>query len=267
MNTLDQEAPEFIYKYGTWDDILFRKLITEQLAYFASPEVYGEKNDFTHKLNVDYILNKANQFNYYKSYYYDEYKRYPIDDIIQMARNAVIRRPLTKDDIILHEKKWQYKYNNAIGVFCTGLSYQEKNLWNIFANKTKGHNMISGVCVKIDREQAFPGKYGTGKKIDYDAPVLCNLIDGDYNSYFEKALFTLPSKFCEENEYRIVLCFEENESREVSISKESIKQIILNPKMGKEKIQEIKECVQSILPDTEIKQLKKRGAEYKLVSI
>lgn len=43
MNTLDQEAPEFIYKYGTWDDILFRKLITEQLAYFASPEVYGEK--------------------------------------------------------------------------------------------------------------------------------------------------------------------------------------------------------------------------------
>lgn len=81
-----------------------------------------------------------------------------------MARNAVIRRPLTKDDIILHEKKWQYKYNNAIGVFCTGLSYQEKNLWDIFANKTKEHNTISGVCVKIDREQAFSGKYGTGKK-------------------------------------------------------------------------------------------------------
>lgn len=266
MNTLDQDAPEFIYKYGTWDNILFRKLITEQVAYFASPQIYGEEADFTHKLNVDYILNKENRFNYYKSCYYNEYKQCPINDIIQMARNAVKRRPLTKDVIIQHEKKWQDKYNNAIGVFCTGLGYQEKNLWNIFANKADGYSTISGVCVKIDREQAFPGQYGTGKKIDYDNPVLCNLIDGDYNSYFEKALFTLPSKFCNENEYRIVRSFSD-QNREIPIPKESIKQVILHPKMGPTKITEIKESIQSILPDTEIKQLKKRGSEYKLVSI
>lgn len=267
MNTLGQITPEFIYKYGTWDDILFRKLITEQVAYFASPKIYGERNDFIHKLNIDYILNEKNRFHYYKSYYQNKCKQCPIDDINQMARNAVRRRPLTKEDIIQHEKKWQDKYNNAIGVFCTGLNYMEKNLWDLFANKTKGYNTISGICVQIDREQAFSGIYGTGKKIDYDDPALCNLIDEDYNSYFEKALFTLPSDFCKENEYRIVLYFEENKSREIPIPKESIKLIILHPKMGTTKREEIKESAQSFLPHIDIKQLKRDKSEYKLVSI
>ena len=93
-------------------------------------------------------------------------------------------------------------------------------------------------------------------------PLLIFQSDTEAIKYAREFLFTLPADFCEENEYRIIRLFTKNESREIPIPKESIKLIILHPKMGPTKIKEIKESVQSILPDTEIKQLKKRGSEY-----
>lgn len=270
MNTLDQEAPEFIYKYGTWDDILFRKLITEQLAYFASPEIYGKEKDIIHKIDRS-ILEKKIRFLYYRNHYRNLYPNCSEDEINRMANNALKNYVLTEDIIRETEQTWQEIYYKVIGVFCAGLTPYEKILWENFGTKAKEKNIISGICIKIDQEQAFPGVFGTGKKTSHGSPVLFNPIhtqsDISENKYIIDWLFTLPAEFCDENEYRIVQLFCKNRSREVPIPKESIKQIILNPKMGKEKIQEIKQCVQSILPDTEIKQLKKRGAEYKLVSI
>lgn len=270
MNTLDQETPEFIYKYGTWDDILFRKLLTEQLAYFASPKIYGKEKDIIHKIDRS-ILDDNNRFQYYKNHYKDAYPNCPEDDINQMANNALKNYVLTEDRIREIEQTWQEIYHEVIGVFCAGLTPYEKILWDNFGLKAKGRPIISGICIKIDQKQAFPGMFGTGKKTSHGSPVLFNPLltqsDISANKYAIDWLFTLPAEFCDENEYRIVRLFSKKESREVGIPKESIKQVILNSKMGKEKIQEIKECVQFILPDTEIKQLKKRGLEYNLVSI
>lgn len=296
MNTLDQDAPEFIYKYGTWDNILFRKLITEQLAYFASPQIYGEEADIRHKIDRS-ILDENNRFQFYSSHYKNWYPNCSENEISRMAKNALKNNIITEDKLLDFEQRWQKLYYELIGVFCTGLTPYEENLWDEFGNKTKGSKIISGICIKIDTEQAFPGKRGTGKKPVHSSPVSFDpksILESENASinYMTDFLFTLPAKFCDENEYRIFSLFlnkrfldslfnnripdlfSDNQifdlfpdNREVPIPKESIKEIILNAKMGKEKQQEIKECVQSILPDTEIKQLKKRGSEYKLVSI
>lgn len=270
MNTLDQEIPEFIYKYGTWDNILFRKLITEQLAYFASPKIYGEESDIIHKIDRG-ILDDNNRFQYYKNHYKDLYPKCSQNDIIQMANNALKNHVLTEDILRKTEHYWQEIYYEVIGLFCAGLTPYEKNLWDNFGLKAKGRTIISGICIKIDQKQAFPEMFGTGKKTSYGSPVLFNPLltqsDISANKHVEDWLFTLPAEFCNENEYRIVRLFSKGESREVGIPKESIKQVILNPKMGKEKIQEIKECVQFILPDTEIKQIKISNRGSKLVSI
>ena len=53
----------------------------------------------------------------------------------------------------------------------------------------------------------------------------------------------------------------------IPIPKESIKLIILHPKMGTTKREEIKESAQSFLPHIDIKQLKRDKSGYKLVSI
>ena len=154
---------------------------------------------------------------------------------------------------------------NLLVYFAQDEPLMKKILWRDFG-KGKGENSISGICIQIDRELAFSGLFGTGKKTDYGSPVSFNPFLyfnlTQKQKYAREFLFTLPADFCEENEYRIIRLFTKNESREIPIPKESIKLIILHPKMGPTKIKEIKESVQSILPDTEIKQLKKRGSEY-----
>ena len=265
MNTLDQEAPEYIYKYGTWDDILFRRLITEQVAYFASPEIYGKEQDIIHKIDRC-VLDENNRLQFYRDHYKKQYPDCSEDEICRMAKNALKNNIITKDKLSEFEQYWQKIYYELIGVFCTGRTPYEKILWRDFGKKAKGENSISGICIQIDRELAFSGLFGTGKKTDYGSPVSFNPLlifqsDTEAIKYAREFLFTLPADFCEENEYRIIRLFTKNESREIPIPKESIKLIILHPKMGPTKIKEIKESVQSILPDTEIKQLKKRGSE------
>ena len=271
MNTLDQEAPEYIYKYGTWDDILFRKLITEQVAYFASPQIYREEADIKHKIDRS-ILEEDNRLQFYSNHYKKLCPLCSEDEITRMAKNALKNNIITEDKLLEVEQRWQKIYNELIGVFCTGLTPYEKILWRDFGGKAKEMNIISGICIKIDREQAFPEVFGTGKKTNYGSPILFNPLliyqsDTEAEKYASEFLFTLPADFCDENEYRIVRLLKNNKDREIPIPKESIKQIILNPKMGKEKMQEIKKCIQFILPDTEIKQLKRSNQTYKLVTI
>ena len=270
MNTLDQDAPEFIYKYGTWDNILFRKLITEQVAYFASPQIYGEEADIKHKIDRS-ILEENNRLQFYSNHHKKLCPLCSEDEITRMAKNALKNYLATENLLRQTEQYWQELYYKIIGVFCTGLTPYEEKLWRDFGEKTKEKNIISGICIKIDREQAFSGLSGTGKRTNYGPPVLFNPLlisqsDTEAIKYASEFLFTLPADFCDENEYRIVQLFS-NQNREIPIPKESIKQVILHPKMGPTKITEIKECIQSILPDTKIKQLKKRGSKYKLVSI
>lgn len=271
MKTLNQDTPEFIYKYGTWDNILFRKLITEQVAYFASPQIYGEGKDIKHKIDRC-ILDENNRLQFYSSYYKNKYQNCSENEISRMAKNALKNNIITEDKLLDFEQRWQKRYYELIGVFCTGFTSYEQKLWDGFAKKTPEKNIISGICIKIDREQAFSGLFGTGKKTNYGSPVLFNpflILQSDTEAikYVNEFLFTLPADYCDENEYRIIQLFPPNKNREVPIPKESIKEVILHPEMGPTKIKEIKESVQSILPDTEIKKLKKKGSEYKLVSI
>ncbi len=272
MNTLDQEAPKFIYKYGTWDNALFRKLITEQVTYFASPEIYGKEKDIIHKINRS-VLEENNRLQFYSNHYKNLYPLCSEDEITRMAKNALKNYLVTEDLLRQTEQYWQDIYYKIIGVFCTGVTPYEDNLWKSFGEekKAKGKNINSGICIKIDRELAFPGFFGTGKKTNYGSPVSFNPLlisqsDTDAIKYVSEFLFTLPADLCDENEYRIVQLFSD-QNREIPIPKESIKQVILHHKVRTTKIKEIKESVQSILPDTEIKQLKKKGSGYKLVSI
>ena len=98
MNTLDQEAPEYIYKYGTWDDILFRRLITEQVAYFASPEIYGKEQDIIHKIDRC-VLDENNRLQFYRDHYKKQYPDCSEDEICRMAKNALKNNIITKDKL------------------------------------------------------------------------------------------------------------------------------------------------------------------------
>ena len=270
MNTLDQDNPKFIYKYGTWDDILFRRLITEQVAYFASPEIYGKEQDIIHKIDRC-VLDENNRLQFYRDHYKKQYPDCSEDEICRMAKNALKNNIITKDKLSEFEQYWQKIYYELIGVFCTGRTPYEKILWRDFGKKAKGENSISGICIQIDRELAFSGLFGTGKKTDYGSPVSFNPLlifqsDTEAIKYAREFLFTLPADFCEENEYRIIRLFTKNESREIPIPKESIKRIILHPEMGTTKRKEIKESAQSFGIE-DIKQLKRDKSGYKLVSI
>ena len=119
MNTLDQEAPEYIYKYGTWDDILFRRLITEQVAYFASPEIYGKEQDIIHKIDRC-VLDENNRLQFYRDHYKKQYPDCSEDEICRMAKNALKNNIITKDKLSEFEQYWQKIYYELIGVFCTG---------------------------------------------------------------------------------------------------------------------------------------------------
>lgn len=137
MNTLDQEAPEYIYKYGTWDDILFRRLITEQVAYFASPEIYGKEQDIIHKIDRC-VLDENNRLQFYRDHYKKQYPDCSEDEICRMAKNALKNNIITKDKLSEFEQYWQKYTMNLLVYFAQDEPLMKKYYGEILEKRQRG---------------------------------------------------------------------------------------------------------------------------------
>lgn len=129
-----------------------------------------------------------------------------------MAKNALKNNIITKDKLSEFEQYWQKYTMNLLVYFAQDEPLMKKYYGEIW-KKAKGENSISGICIQIDRELAFSGLFGTGKKTDYGSPVSFNPLlifqsDTEAIKYAREFLFTLPADFAKKMNIELFDCLQ-----------------------------------------------------------
>lgn len=243
----EMELPDVFYKYRRWDDSMQRRLITHREIYFSNPFESDVRHELDFKIDESYIT-EDRLFRYYFEKTGDE----------KFASKMIKESPVHNRDLIIQNVR-QY-LNGRTYIFCTSEHKNSYTLWQEFAGRG------TGFCVGIDLRMLFRQQQeilGSGAKIQYYASGEIPQIPPYYKDEEErltsmlKILFSLPSKYKMEDEYRF--CKLDIPDQAVEISKDCIREVILGHNFPKEEksavINQIKQnigdCVYQALIDDE----------------
>jgi hypothetical protein len=248
--------PKIIYKYRNWDCKNHKKILLENSIWFSSPMglIENKSDEMVCSFDFSWFQNFNNLKRYLKSTIesrgdFSSFKKKLIieDKMVEILKNW----PQTHIEII---EKYKDCLNQKMGVFCSCLEPDNPILWDQFS---KNH---TGFCVGLDltKIQASENTSSCCCKVNYidtqeKIIIKPNPFDSDLDSILRisEAIYTLPNKFKEEQEFRLTKSYC---SGLVEMPNNCICEVILGAKMSSEHKMEIKALVKSKYPSVLVKQ-------------
>lgn len=263
-------VPRHLYKFRSWNDEHHRKLLEDQIVWFASPASFNDPFD----CKIHYQYDKMPQEEKTKRVHKLAKEQYPDwdnDRLHRETRRILDEHPVFSSDANLRKREWK-KWGELLARYFGILSFagciDNILLWSHYSDFHRGF------CVKIDghllAEQLFDLIRTDNHAVDFQKvqyqemyPVVIPTNDSDEDLDRFKRLLTIKSlAWQHENEYRFIYIRRTNLAR--SISKRTIKRVILGCQMSAKDEKEIVSLVTTELPHTEIWRAVKSPDEFKL---
>lgn len=248
--------PDIIFKYRDWDDPKHKRILTEREIYYASPY---ESSDI-HELTLEKDYSGVTDDDIYKFIYKTAPERGYFtheqrDEIAKiMVKKTSFHNPRYRKNV---ETIFKQQLNRRLSIFSVSEHRDNNNLWNVFANGEMGF------CVGLSPEAMFEcgAVFGTAAKVKYydtgNPPVIKGSISKSFEESVEETyelIYSLPDIFMDEDEFRITKMDIPN--RQINLTPECYRQIILGSKISNKSKAEIIAISQKNFPDCPIYQAK-----------
>jgi hypothetical protein len=250
------KLPDIIFKYRDWDDNNHKRILTDNEIYYASPYECSEAHELT--LEKDYSgITEDDIYNYIyttapeKGYTTPE-QRHEIAKI--MVKKTPFHDPRYRKNI---ETQFKQILNKRLSVFSVSEHRDNFNLWNVFANSE------TGFCVGLSPDCMFHSGaiFGKAAKVKYYPAATPPKIKAALLKPFDESveetyelIYNLPDFYSDEDEFRITKMDIPN--RQIKITAECYKQIILGANISDKSRQEIIDVAKINFPDCPIYQAK-----------
>lgn len=236
---------KIVYKFRNWEDNWHKKLLTENIIHFSSPNVFNDPFDSTIPFRYDLVSDNELINSYYRVIK-KENPNLSRREIRELAREEVKKGFVKGPEYLEKAKEITEQYNSKMfGIFSVAGKYDSLLMWSHYANNHKGfcvglkYELLIDFCTRYFFQKE---KVLESRQIFYqeDYPVLIPTIEDDVE--FMIRPLTYKSKIWEyENEYRIIVYEGANEN--VVIPNEIFEGVVLGCKMPTEMKKEIKEIV------------------------
>lgn len=220
------KVPPVIYKYRDWENNFHKKILTENLIWFASPKSLNDPFDIRapYRFNYDEVNHPLFYYNLRKCAAI-AFKDVPTDS---REFNAICENQL--DRIKNNPQKWfedqfreirESNIYDPIGLFSTSIDPANEVMWANYGSNGKG------VCVGFDTVELVRSvRVGFGPVIYQDSPLLYSFILGrpvtENDEYQHK-----HSKWSYEEEFRLITFIKKDSDRLIYIPLDSIKEVVL----------------------------------------
>lgn len=223
------EVPPLLYKYRDWNNNNHKKILTERELYFAKPSSFGAI-DLTREcqLLTDYeVVTKKSLYMHFLNICERDHPNWAISKKEEYANYWSINSPLND---INHSMQCDRNFFNdldpTLGVLSLSPLWNNTNLWNEFGCSGKGFTVgFDGELLFNDKE-----RFGSGGKVkyyDFENPPKISpflLTSVDRISAMLKVIYSLPSSFESEKEYRITKM--NIKKRNVQVPLKAIKEVV-----------------------------------------
>ena len=241
-DSLKRNAPEFVFKYRSWDNDFHKNLLKEKQIWFSHPKDLNDPYDCRppFKFNISEV-NEPVFFEKLLSNIPQEFANYSDEEkrAISLKRLAVIKENPEKcfqDE--LREIYNGHQFDN-MGVFSTSKNSLSETLW---ANYAANH---SGYCLGFKTVELVRRLYCTVRKVDYsDEPINYSFMKGlnGENLFFKKSC-----KWSDEEEFRFfTLRIGRGKNRLEKFECNDVSKIILGLNISEQNQNEILEIVKTV---------------------
>jgi Protein of unknown function (DUF2971) len=251
------EPPEILYKYRNWSDCYHKKLITDFELFFASPLSFNDPFDFQISIRYDKLTQQER-----KDIYRDELVKRGCShglELEKVAENLSINGPLADPNNL--EKTMDNLQNrmNKYGVVSLSSKADSILMWSHYANNH------SGFCVGFDipslRRDIQPQVYDVQYREIY--PELIPRLGSEGILNLIEIARTKFKAWEYESEYRLAKVDYANTV--FKLSERHFKSILLGCTMPIEKKKELKEILNSRLPNIEIYECERHKSNFELI--
>ena len=245
LQEMREDFPFLVYKYRNWGNPNDRKILTENLLFFASAESFEDKDD-CHPIWVPPTIEDC--IDHYRKIYPEK----NIQEIEEIARYhwdgyAITPSEQTKtklDDI----DKQRYE---MFGVLCLTKSESNKYLWHQYS---RDHN---GFCVEFDgKKLAKELEFNEMGEVHYHEEPAKTTDFTDLYEDQQKRIYHKKKKYEKEEEFRIIRYSRHRLSiaeRNVKFSVDCISRVIIDSEMDEHNKEEIKSLAEGKYDVQEIK--------------
>jgi hypothetical protein len=252
----DIKLPDIVFKYRDWDDDNHKRILTDNEIYYASPYECSESHELT--LEKDYSgITEDDIYNYIyatapeKGYSSPEQRH-------EIARIMVKKTPFHDPRYRLNiETKFKQILNRRMSIFSVSEHRDNFNLWNVFAKSE------TGFCVGLSPDCMFHSGaiFGKASKVKYypteNPPKIKAALLKSFEETVEETyelIYNLPDFYSDEDEFRITKL--DIPRRQIKITTECYKQIILGGNIPEKSKSEIIGVAKNNFPDCPIYQAK-----------
>lgn len=245
LQEMREDFPFLVYKYRNWGKPYDRKILTENLLFFASAESFEDKDD-CHPIWTRPTIKEC--FDHFREIFPE--KNEP--EIVEIARFHWLEYANTPTEQIktildsIDKKRYE-----MFGVLCLTKSESNTYLWHQYS---KDHN---GFCVEFNGKQlAKELKFdGMGEVHYHEEPAKVTDLTDSYED-LQKTFYHKKKKYEKEEEFRIITTSRHRLSiaeRNEKFSVDCISRVIIDSEMDEHYKEEIKSLAESKYDVQEIK--------------
>lgn len=240
-----------LYKYRDWSNEFHKKTLIDPSVYLSAPKDFEDPLDCVNPTRYD-LLTDSQIFNklYEKSKEENPHFNHKehFDWAYYSFQNTPIRNPL---EFMITENRLSSEFNDRFGVLSVSENPYSKKMWEKYGAKNKGF------CIAYDSEKLFNFS-GSGCKVTYtDNLPRINAFENFLIQHFKQIYFK-TTYWAFEEEYRLHKLWSgpvTTQERNITISNECIREILLGYDMSQSDKIEITTFVQSNLHHVIITQL------------
>lgn len=249
----DLGAQKVLYKYRDWNNEFHKKTLIDPSVYLCPPRDFEDPLDCVNPTRYDLLTDSQ----IFEKFYNDSKKenpRFNYEEHFNWAyhwyQNTPIRNPL---EFIINQNRLSSEFNDRFGVLSLTENPYNLKMWEKYGANNKGF------CIAYDSEKLF--KFlGSGCKVTYtdDLPRI-NAFENFMIQHF-KQIFFKTTFWSFEEEYRLHTFWDEpvtTQQRNITISNESILEVLLGYDMSETDKNEITTLIESNFSEVKITQLTK----------
>lgn len=252
LNGIESDKyPKKLYKFRTWNDINHKKLITQNLLYFAKPSSFEDPLDCKSLITYD-ILTYDEKMSLIK---YNLKKRSLINfsnGQLEQKAKELYKSSYLNDNykIQKHREETFRQFNEQAGILCLTSNTENPKMWEKYADFNKGFcvGFNTSVLVKIFKA-CGPVIYEDNLPVVLPEPIHSK----DQQLIFQ--VFYKEKKWSFEDEYRALIFHDKRltlKERVLTIPKDAFSEIILGSQMSDKESDEIQSIVHKKMPHVSI---------------